>query len=111
VRIGTGEVLFKVGPIPNGTNNLGEFLAIVHALALSKKREWTVPIYSDSVSGRAWVRKRQPETKLPRTEATAEIWQLVDRAVKWLDKANFTTPVLEWDSRQWGENPADFGRK
>jgi len=111
VRIGTGEVLFKVGPIPNGTNNLGEFLAIVHALALSKERGWTAPIYSDSVSGRAWVRKRRPETALPRTEETAKIWQLVDRAIQWLDKANFTTPVLEWDSRQWGENPADFGRK
>jgi ribonuclease HI len=111
VRIGTGEVLFKVGPIPHGTNNLGEFLAIVHALALSKERGWMEPIYSDSVSGRVWVQKRRTESKLPRTAATTKIWQLVDRAVKWLETANFTTPVLEWDSRQWGENPADFGRK
>src|SRR5688500_376663 len=30
--------IFHFGPVNNGTNNIGEFLAIVHALALLKKQ-------------------------------------------------------------------------
>src|SRR5699024_10014765 len=33
----TGKVIFSHGPISKGTNNIGEFLAIVHALAYLNK--------------------------------------------------------------------------
>jgi len=43
VRTASGAELFHVGPIETGTNNLGEFLAIVHALA-PKYRVTTVDL-------------------------------------------------------------------
>ena len=44
----TGITLFKVGPLADGTNNIGEFLAIVHALAMTAQQGVATPIYSDS---------------------------------------------------------------
>ena len=37
VKTRTKEVIFHKGPFQGGTNNIGEFLALVHALALQKK--------------------------------------------------------------------------
>ena len=37
VEFDTGRKLFAQGPFEDGTNNIGEFLAIVHALAFLKK--------------------------------------------------------------------------
>ncbi len=111
VRIGDGQELFHVGPVTPGTNNLGEFLAIVHALALLHEKEPRTPIYSDSRNAIKWVRQRQVRSQLPRNPATAEIWALADRALVWLETHLYTNPILKWPTEKWGENPADFGRK
>lgn len=110
VDLADGKEVFHFGPI-YGTNNIGEFLAIVHGLALSKQQGWNMPIYSDSVSGMAWVRNRKAKTTLARTEKTAQALDLVARAENWLRENGVTLPVLKWDTEQWGEIPADFGRK
>ena len=102
--------LFHFGPIP-GTNNIGEFLAIVHALALIKKNNWQMTVYSDSVSGMAWVRNRKAKTTLVRNAETAYALDLVARAEKWLRENPQHAKVLKWNTEEWGEIPADFGRK
>lgn len=107
----TGEVIFEVGPISKGTNNLGEFLAIVHALALLKQTGSDKVVYSDSVNAINWVRKKEVATTLPRDASTAEIWALVDRAVGWLRSNSYETKILKWETKQWGEIKADYGRK
>jgi ribonuclease HI len=111
VYLATGEELFHVGPLPNGTNNLGEFLAIVHALALLQRQGQLWPIYSDSRIALSWVKQKQTRSQLPRTDHTEPVWRLVDRAVKWLAENSYPNRLLEWDTEAWGENPADFGRK
>lgn len=50
VYVRTGAQIFKVGPYDGGTNNIGEFLAIVHGLALLKQKGSDMPIYSDSMT-------------------------------------------------------------
>ena len=111
VLIPDGRLLFHFGPI-QGTNNIGEFLAIVHALALQWKHGTALPVYSDSRTAQAWLRKRKSGTKLERTEATAQALDLVGRAEQWLNTHDFShIPVLKWDTDNWGEIPADFGRK
>ena len=110
VHIPSGREEFRFGPI-QGTNNIGEFLAIVHALALMEKRRLSMPIYSDSVSGQAWVRNCKAKTTLRRTEKTAEALDLVARAETWLRTHTFRVPILKWNTEEWGEIPADFGRK
>ena len=43
-----------------GTNNIAEFLAIVHAMALCLQQGVRTPIYSDSRTAMAWVRNGRP---------------------------------------------------
>ncbi|MEW5959709.1 MAG: ribonuclease H family protein [Chloroflexota bacterium] len=107
----TGQEFFHVGPVPNGTNNLGEFLAIVHALALFKKQGKTTPIYSDSRTALSWIRQKVVRSKLPRTDTTAEVWALADRALAWLEDNDYANELLDWKTEEWGEIRADFGRK
>lgn len=111
VELRTGRELFRVGPFQDATNNIGEFLAIVHALAqMYKDGKWHT-IYSDSVSGMAWVRRRQVKTTLERTERNARVFELVERALHWLHTHTYPVKILKWQTDLWGEIPADFGRK
>lgn len=94
------------------TNNIGEFLAIVHALAMLKQQGYPeLPIYSDSVTALSWVRNKKVKSNLEQDPSTREAWKLVQRAVVWLHENNFRNPVLKWETEHWGENPADYGRK
>ncbi|RTE08867.1 ribonuclease H [Paenibacillus whitsoniae] len=107
----TGEIIFYQGPIAKGTNNLGEFLAIVHGLAYLKKQGSNKTIYTDSVTALSWIRKKEVSTNLVRDKSTEEIWTLVDRALKWLQTNAYTNKIVKWDTKKWGEIKADFGRK
>lgn len=108
----TREEVFRIGPLPQGTNNVGEFLALVHGLALLKREgKHTMPIYSDSRTGLAWVRNKKVKTELKKTARNARIFELIDRAVAWLETNSYANPLLKWETEDWGEIPADFGRK
>ncbi|HKL71272.1 MAG TPA: ribonuclease H family protein [Marinilabiliaceae bacterium] len=96
---------------PLGTNNIGEFLAIVHGLAELNRRNINIPIYTDSVTALAWVRKKKCGSKLEENAATAPLFELIRRAEKWLNENSWTQPLLKWETEKWGEIPADFGRK
>jgi ribonuclease HI len=111
VRTTTHEVIFHKSPIPHGTNNIGEFLAIVHALAYLKKQGKDMPVYSDSETAILWVRNKKVRTKLERNKSSEEIFNLVDRAITWLESNDYANPILKWNTASWGEIPADFGRK
>ncbi len=107
----TKERLFKKGPYADATNNIGEFLAIVHALALLKKHNSNLPIYTDSRTAMSWVNRKFANTKLEKTEKNTEVFELMKRAVDWLKANTYPNKILKWDTKNWGENPADFGRK
>ena len=111
ILVATGKEMFHVGPLAQGTNNIGEFLAIVHALALMKRDHFSLPVYSDSQNAITWVRKKQCRTKLEQTPENVRIFELIARAEKWLNENTFENAVLKWDTASWGEIPADFGRK
>ena len=110
VYIATGEEVFHFGPM-FGTNNIGEFLAIVHGLALLKQKGIDIPIYSDSYNALLWVKGKKCKTKLPRDSKSEELFGYVDRAEKWLKGNSYTTTLIKWETDKWGEIPADFGRK
>ena len=108
--IASRQEIFHFGPM-YGTNNIGEFLAIVHGLALLKQKGFDMPIYSDSVNAINWIKQKKCKTKLPRDAKTEELFHLIERAEKWLRENTYTTRILKWETKQWGEIPADFGRK
>jgi ribonuclease HI len=110
VYLGDGKEIFHFGPV-HGTNNIGEFLAIVHALAMLDKQGLKMTIYSDSRTAISWVRKKCCKTQLERTEETEQLFQLIERAESWLKAHRVTVPIVKWETEQWGEVPADFGRK
>lgn len=111
VYVRTGQVLFKVGPMEQGTNNIGEFLAIVHGMAMLEKQGLRLPIYSDSINAQIWVRQGFCKTTLQETPVNAPIFDLIRRAESWLRTHSFRVPIYKWETKQWGEIPADFGRK
>ena len=110
VHVASRQRVFHFGPM-HGNNNIGEFLAIVHGLALMKQKGLNLPIYSDSVTAMSWVRQKKCKTTLPREAKTEALYQLIERAEKWLRENTYSTPILKWETQLWGEIPADFGRK
>jgi ribonuclease HI len=111
VLVASGKEVFHVGPLAQGTNNIGEFLAIVHALALMKQQNIAMPVYSDSQIAIGWVKKKMCKTQLERTTENVPIFDLISRAEKWLNENTSPNPVLKWETALYGEIPADFGRK
>ena len=107
----TKEVLFKMGPFNNATNNIGEFLALVHGIAILEKDLKKKIIYSDSITAMSWVRKKRCQTKLVRSKENEEVFVLIDRAILWLKENKYSAIIKKWETKNWGEIPADFGRK
>ena len=94
-----------------GTNNIGEFLAIVHGLALLKQKKSNLPIYSDSANAIIWVKNKKCKTKLERIPKNESLFYMIERAEKWLRENTYANPIIKWETKKWGEIPADFGRK
>lgn len=112
VRVADGAEIFRKGPFPGGTNNIGEYLALIHAAAmLAQRGDTTTPIYTDSRTALAWVRNRRANTRVAATPENAPLLQIVARADAWIQSHDIPNPILKWDTDNWGEIPADFGRK
>lgn len=112
VMIHTGEELFHVGPLQGGTNNIGEYLALIHAIAYCAQRgEPHRQIYSDSRTGLSWLSKRRSNTHIIPTPANAKVRELLARADRWISTHSYSNPIRKWDTENWGEIPADFNRK
>jgi ribonuclease HI len=109
----SGKIIFESQLYEDGTNNIGEFLAIVHALSLNErdKLNWEV-IYSDSQVAIGWVEKKLCKTKLEPNEKNKNLINMIERAEKWLVmNAHYKTKVVKWNTIAWGQIPADYGRK
>lgn len=107
-----GKEVFRKGPFEGGTNNIGEFLALVHGIALLKKKGLHhMPVYSDSKTAISWLKKKQCRTNIVFDSSNNKLLDMIQRAEKWLQKNTYNNPVLKWETKAWGEIPADFGRK
>lgn len=111
IEIKTGRVLFNMGPFEDATNNIGEYLALVHAMALMAKKGEYHNIYSDSKTALSWFRNKKVKTQLKPTAKNAYVFELLARASVWVNTHNFPAKVLKWQTDRWGEIPADYGRK
>ncbi|GAB4319075.1 MAG: ribonuclease H family protein [Bacteroidales bacterium] len=111
VELKTGREIFRQGPFPQGTVNIGEFLALVHGLALLKQKKLSAPVYTDSRTAISWVRNKKIKTNLERNPVNESLFQLIDRAIYWLKTNSFQNEIIKWNTAEWGEIPADFGRK
>lgn len=111
VDLKTGREVFHIGPFEDATNNIGEYLALVHAMALMTKKGEYHNIYYDSQTAHSWWRKRQIKTTLKPTSRNQKVFELLARASVWVNTHQFPGRVMKWQTQRWGEIPADFGRK
>lgn len=111
VDLSDGHEIFRVGPLAGGTNNIGEYLAIVHALALMQSKGINRPVYSDSLTARSWIRNKKSKSLLKANGKNAEVLELLRRADRWVATHSWPNRIMRWDTDSWGEIPADFGRK
>lgn len=111
VMVSTNEKIFQEGPFQEGTVNIGEFLAIVHGLAYLKTQNSNIPIYTDSRTALAWVRNKKANTTLQKISENQKLLELIERAEHWLKINQWENKLLKWDTENWDEIPADFGRK
>ena len=110
VKTESGEQIFHAGPFNDGTNNVGEFLAVVLAFDWLSKHQLDMPVYSDSVNAIAWIQARRCNTKLARLSSNRILFNFIADAEEIL-RVSKTLRIYKWDTQAWGENPADFGRK
>ena len=111
LHIPTGREVFRRGPFEDGTNNVGEFLALVEALVLFKQKGVKSPVYSDSEIALGWLRDKRCKTQLRQTRRNIKLFERIGQADRWLQGNDYANPVSKWETDKWGENPADFGRK
>jgi len=112
VEVRTGKEIFSVGPFKDATNNIGEYLALVHGISLSQKMGCPrITIYSDSRTAQSWLKRGQVKTTLAHTSANARVFELLERASNWVNTHTYYNRILKWNTEEWGEIPADFGRK
>ncbi len=112
VATSSKKQLFIQGPFEKGSNNIGEFLALVHGLALlQQKKAYELPIYSDSKIAISWVKQKKCKTKVEFTKENQPLLEMIKRAEKWLHENSYKNSILKWETKAWGEIPADFGRK
>ena len=95
---------------PEGTSNIGEFLALVHGLVYLKENKSDYALYSDSRVALKWVREKRCNTSYSLDPQSA-LFALIKRAEFWLEKQTYHTQILKRNTEEWWEIPADFGRK
>lgn len=111
IDLKTGEEIFRIGPFEDATNNIGEYLALVHAMALMTKKGEYHNIYSDSRTAISWWKNRRVKTQLKMTPRNGRVFELLARAQVWVNTHKFPSTIMKWQTERWGEIPADFGRK
>jgi ribonuclease HI len=104
VDLESGEIIFEEH-LGMGTNNVAEFLAAVHAVHYIRKNKLNdMPVYSDSVTAIAWVRNKEHKSTF-----NGDVSDRMNKACEYLKNKNIT--INKWLTKEWGEIPADFGRK
>ncbi len=111
VNLEDGKELFKAGPFQQGTNNIGEFLAIIQGLKWLINNHSSLVLYSDSATAISWVKQKQCKTQQEKNIYNRGLFDLILDGEKWLVENKSPNEVLKWVTEEWGEIPADFGRK
>lgn len=110
--LATGEFVRSSHVQEHSTGPIGETLGVITALRyLHEKGDHTTPVYCDNETAIEWVQARVCRSKLPLNLKTASTITDLNHAFDWLNEKKPRNPVRKWQTKIWGENPADFNRK
>lgn len=112
IDLETNSILFE-HDLGISTNNIAEFCGLTYAIGYALKNGYT-SIYCDSITAIAWVRNKKHNSKLLRNNQTSKSLDMMDKCVAFLLKSNtqaYSHFIKKWETKQWGENPADYGFK
>lgn len=111
----SNKEVFASKTYDGGTNNIAEFLGLIFALKYLIKNEMPLKVYTDSVTAMAWVRNGKANTTAHTTgKATEELNNLITKSETFLRENKLLlskAQILKWETKAWGEIPADYGRK
>lgn len=109
IDLETGEILFQsqLGP---ATNNIAEFMAIVHGLMFCKKHKKHDRVFSDSEIAIKWIERKECKTDMQKG-INVELDEKIQHCLRWLVGEKKLPDVDKWFTNAWGEIPADFGNK
>jgi ribonuclease HI len=113
--LNSSNEVFRSKVYPGGTNNIAEFLGLVEGIKYFLSRGEPIKIYTDSVTALAWVRNCKANSS-PMGGVSEELTKLISEAEMYLIEYSekikgVSTQILKWNTKEWGEIPADFGRK
>lgn len=104
------RIVFSEKINTKATNNIGEFLAIYYAIKYLYDNKIKMPVYSDSITAISWIRKKHVNTTFT-DDNSNKIFELIYQALEFLYTNDIDTEIIRWKTKQWGEIPADYGRK
>lgn len=111
----SGEKAFISKVFEGGTNNIAEFLGLVLAVKHLKDKGLPLIVYTDSITAMSWFRDKKANTTARATgKITDELENLLTKSEMFLKQNHELmkqVKVLKWETKEWGEIPADFGRK
>ena len=110
VDLQTGEEIFYQH-FECGTNNIWEFLALVHWMSRLQQKNIDRAVYSDSRIALNWVKIGKCRTKISSVDLSDGLANAIQRAENWLKEKGIQFQLLKWNTEEWWEIPADFGRK
>lgn len=105
----TGEEIYHSPKFKLGTNNIGEFLALVWAIRYVRQHRLDCDIYTDSNTAIAWVRNKKIKSSFD-LDKCPELREEVNEALKYLVDVHYER-IFKWNTKMQGEIKADFGRK
>lgn len=113
VSNGKETEVFRSRAYKGGSANAGEFLAVIQAIKYLSFKNISMPIYSDSNNALTWVERKSHNSKTP---ASPALKILLNKANDFLKSDGYEITkdkceIKKWHTKQWGEIPADFGRK
>lgn len=103
----TNKWIFKVKYKGYCTQNVADFMAIVHALHYCKINNIDLPIYNDNLVAIKWVKDKKVNSLLIKTKENHELFQSFENALVILKQNDFLNPILFWKKKELGniKNP------
>lgn len=119
VDLVTGHEIHRSNIYPQGTISLAELLAIYDGLKFfmdaNLHNEEFPFLYTDSKVAYEWANGRPIKSSLPVNEATGPLWSMVWSDQGWAELPEVRDVIKDklrmWNTKEWGENPADLGYK